>query len=110
MVHRILWPDWNRRRQPGRPRLITWNDKSGHVSGNHSQLDLIRDAIKARVVSMAFGDTTLQDPAHDKTEFITVLAGVIGPGYVDPHAVLPAQLRHIEPRFDAPTPIPGVRI
>ena len=110
MVHRILWPDWRRRRQPGAPRLITWNDKTGRVSGTHSQLDEIRAAIEARKVEMPFGDTLLQDPAHDKVEFVTVLAGVVGPGYVDPSAVLPDELRRIEPRFHGPTPIAGVLI
>lgn len=72
-VHVITLPDMLRGDEP---RTILWDDEAGTVSGTHSSLLDIRqalDAPKPVEVGVAGRVWSLRDPAHDPAEFLVLL-------------------------------------
>ena len=103
--HTIMFPDWMVGREL---RSIVWDDEAGAVEGDHSCLDLIRE-IFAEPTPYVIGDVaaywTLEDPAHNPADFLTVLSR-----HID-WRVLEDPLRStLPPVFDGVEPTPGVAI
>lgn len=74
--HTIMFPDF----MVGRDlRSIVWDDEAGAVEGDHSQLDVIREAL-ARPTPLVLHDIaaswTLEDPAHDPADFLSLLSSI----------------------------------
>ena len=102
--HTIMFPDWMVGREP---RSIVWDDEAGAVEGDHSQIDVIRRAF-AKPTPYVIGDVahhwTLEDPAHNPADLLTVLSLLVDwQAFDDPRLVLP-------PVFDGVEPTPGVAI
>ena len=72
-VHVITLPDMLRGDEP---RTVIWDDEAGTVSGTHSRLPDIRQALHAPkpvTVGVAGRTWSLSDPAHDPAEFLVLL-------------------------------------
>ena len=72
-VHAITLPDMLRGDEP---RTVLWDDKAGTVSGTHSSLPDIRqalDAPKPVTVGVAGRVWSLCNPAHEPAEFLVLL-------------------------------------
>ena len=57
-------------------RRIVWNDETGEVSGDHSDIRAIRATIEAAPVERDSGGRVwlLEDPGHNPAEFLTMLS------------------------------------
>ena len=72
-AHTITLPDMLR---GGEPRTVIWDDEAGTVSGTHSDLPDIREALDAPkpvTVGVAGRTWRLLDPARDPAEFLVLL-------------------------------------
>ena len=72
-THTIKMRDWRH----DEPRTIVWNDETGEVSGDHGDVQGIRDMIEraegAGGVLNHAGFWRLADPRHDPACFVAVL-------------------------------------
>ena len=103
-THTIMFPDIVVGRAP---RSIVWDDEAGTVEGEHSRLDVIREAF-AEPTPYEFGTEShywrLEDPAHNPADLLTVLSVLIDwQAFDDPRLVLP-------PVFDGVEATPGIAI
>ena len=101
MKHTIMCPD---RFRDGEPRSIVWDDETGEVSGDHSEVPDIRDTM-ARAERDGFlpeptGHFVLRDPRHDPGDFLTALLWP-GPPASPPDWLPPALRRAYAPKFFA---------
>ena len=101
--HTIMFPDFRVGREL---RSIVWDNEAGTVEGEHSQLDVIR-RVFARPTPYVIGDVaatwTLEDPAHNPADFLTLLSKLID------WRVHKEPLRStLPPVFDGVEPTPGV--
>lgn len=91
-IHSVHQPDLQ---ADGAPRLLLWNDETGEVSGEHSDVPLIRgymkDAVRDGGLPVDNGFWRLRDPRHDPASFVVVLSFAIQPAF-DENA-LPEALR-----------------
>lgn len=73
-VHAVKQADWFARDEP---RGILWNDETGEVLGDHSDVPLIRewmaDAVRDGGLLVDNGRWRLRDPRHDPASFKVVL-------------------------------------
>ncbi len=73
-VHAIDMPDVF---AGGEPRRVLWDDETGEVSGEHSQVPDIRDAMdraeRDGVLPHIAGHWKLRDPRRDPRDFLVVL-------------------------------------
>ncbi len=105
MKHTILNPDIE---YGDELRTIVWDDEAGTVEGDHSEVPVFRGyfevAAKYGRCALSGGPAylyLLKDPAHDKRDFLAMLAEITTRGWeVDPGAVLPESLQGVEPTQD----------
>ena len=95
-VHEIEQPDW---RAGDQPRGIRWNDETGRVQGEHSDLPRLREwmaaAVKDGFILSVQGRLDLPDPRREPAQFLAVLRLTLMADY-DPNGLPPA-LRGVEP-------------
>ena len=97
MIHTIQQPDWF---VGGLPRRILWDDSTGDVSGDHSDVSIIRALIRQAnrdgyLQDTPWGRLNLQDPAHDLADFHAILKWALMADY--DRQALPPALRAVDP-------------
>ena len=94
-THTIGMRDWRH----DEPRTIVWNDETGEVSGDHVEVQGIRDMIeraeRAGGVLTHRGFWRLADPRHDPACFVAVLYLVLRRDFDED--ALPEPLRSADP-------------
>ena len=106
-THTIMYPDW----RVGRDlRSIVWDDEAGTVEGDHSQIDLIREALDEPIPLVLDDEAavwTLEDPAHDPADFLTLLSLLVDwQPLRPPRLTLPPVFTGVEPTLGEVTPCP----
>lgn len=103
-IHTITMPD----RKHGRePRTIIWDDEVGAIRGDHSLIPELRrvfGADKPVTVGDPGGTWDLVDPAHDATEFLTLVGDLYWPVLHEP---LRSSLPAVFDGITVPRPDPG---
>ena len=106
-VHTIELIDW---RAGGEPRRILWDDETGEVKGDHSNVPAIREtmarAVRDGYLPAIHGHWDLPDPRRRPAEFLVVLFWP-APGPVSDEALagLPPALR-VDPAPFTPADTP----
>ena len=105
--HTIMFPDWRRGREP---RRIVWDDEAGTVEGDHSQISLIREALDEPIPLVLNDEAatwTIEDPAHDPTDFLTMLSLLVDwQAFDGARLTLPPVFSGLEPALGVVTPCP----
>ena len=92
-------------------RPIVWDDEAGTVTGEHSDVPQLQEALAEPVpvvLPHITGPLTLRDPGHDPADFIALLATLWWEFLVEPgrSAFLPLALQGVTPTQRAVRELP----